>query len=678
GASKSSLLRYKVKPVASSKSILNPVSNLKNSVEMLPCVTVKPDDTLTFDPVKEPKKRKPRQRKSKQNPQNLNLVAPITSREPKGVFVTSLRTGQGLVPVRLLFPDMGDGSDEIPEVREDDVFVTHLTKPTAGHKNAKLATIQSSVPSKNISDKISAPNVPYISVDDGTGSETDSDTEQSFMTEEQDIRLLNTLLTSSKQSQNKTADEVTVNLSEQQAAFSHGPLDFTITGSRIGGLQGVSSFQEMKRSVPNLVAKEKADVLELKTSKASPCSMPDQSVEKPLNGQIQSKLASDLTPNIGQLTKDRDQCVHESTRQGKQNIQEIINNNNENPAMDESCDLKIESVFSLKNHKDHLGLEDFNSIIDLSEDVQADSFNVCLSNDWKQIIVPCFVVVERLSKAEVRCQGGYESLSRCSTHCRKRTLDYLCKLNLLACDDLPDVQSVSPPKKVGQMCEPETDQAEMLPHTTINPDPCVVMNPDPCVVMNPDPCVVMNPDPSLPEPACPIPVTGTTHEARPLTPSSLSLVGKGTSKSPQDVPNANKSPGSKSKKSPVSDYDLMNKNAGFHKLLQRLKKQVEKRRKQLQKCKKCQKRKRKQKIALEQGRGAESNVSQALPEQTPEYHHSDLNESVGGSQSLHAKSLSNFNSSSEKRIRKRRTDQNISPGVKGQNISPGVKGHYSD
>ncbi|XP_059145790.1 mucin-17-like [Physella acuta] len=110
----------------------------------------------------------------------------------------------------------------------------------------------------------------------------------------------------------------------------------------------------------------------------------------------------------------------------------------------EDCQLKIASVFSLNTEKPiDQSVDDAECVSDYESD-ETHVFNLRHYSYWKDAVVPCFVVLERLASTDT--ETGAQS--QCSSHCRNRTLDYLCNLNLLNCINHPDVSQFLKPAKI--------------------------------------------------------------------------------------------------------------------------------------------------------------------------------------------------------------------------------------
>ncbi|XP_005099684.1 uncharacterized protein LOC101857573 [Aplysia californica] len=152
----------------------------------------------------------------------------------------------------------------------------------------------------------------------------------------------------------------------------------------------------------------------------------------------------------------------------------------------QDSDLKIESVFSLADAIPHVIQDDGrDSPVDLNEsekqemeveEVKVSSTFKLTSSDWKKYCSPCFTVVERLTKEEIKAVNSPEAFPKCSNHCRKRHLDSLCHLNLLTCNNHPNFDCLpSPPSKVAKLQSPDqnpltskTKQSKDVKHEIID------------------------------------------------------------------------------------------------------------------------------------------------------------------------------------------------------------------
>ncbi|RUS89669.1 hypothetical protein EGW08_002590 [Elysia chlorotica] len=125
--------------------------------------------------------------------------------------------------------------------------------------------------------------------------------------------------------------------------------------------------------------------------------------------------------------------------------------------------LKIESVFSLNQAE--TGACDDPISHSKNYPLQYLYDTVSMSN-WESAVKPCFCVIQRLSETDIeRLTYGTidrprESVSQCSDHCRRRTLDIMCSLNLLPCKSKPPFTLDKDENEMctsDSMCDQETE-----------------------------------------------------------------------------------------------------------------------------------------------------------------------------------------------------------------------------
>ncbi|KAK6999838.1 disintegrin and metalloproteinase domain-containing protein 29 [Biomphalaria glabrata] len=116
-------------------------------------------------------------------------------------------------------------------------------------------------------------------------------------------------------------------------------------------------------------------------------------------------------------------------------LQDINESTKEADSSDENeMNLKISSVFYF--NPDSRKVERLND----EEETKCSTFKLENVSSWKDAVTPCFVVLERLSLSLSHPKEVTRTQSQCSTHCRKRTLDYLCNLRLLSCKNVDNAK----------------------------------------------------------------------------------------------------------------------------------------------------------------------------------------------------------------------------------------------
>ncbi|BFZ11728.1 hypothetical protein BsWGS_14767 [Bradybaena similaris] len=323
------------------------------------------------------------------------------------VYTAILRTGQGPVSVRVVAPDMDDDSSD--------------TMSDAGMSNVMLS-------------------------------------EESLLTTE-DTRVEARGIDSGQS--NKLPDNLVC--CDELPVFDQGSGDSCVRDDAVlnTGLQEMESSMESVASehhVQDVDSEETDTDTEVMTMEEQDMSVLRQLLTN--NTDTKSPFDAESMQNIDHVAAYFD--LVDSSNAGNQSDSakpdhehmSLITSNSDNGSIDpivteqfsdvKSCDLKIESVFSLR---DSGNFEDAELPADghVCQELPGDQtkslpvFNVRISDDWKSFLSPCFVVLERLPKSEFSSVGGSpKNSSKCSGYCRKRTLDYLCNLNLLQCINHPD------------------------------------------------------------------------------------------------------------------------------------------------------------------------------------------------------------------------------------------------
>ncbi|KAK7486599.1 hypothetical protein BaRGS_00022124 [Batillaria attramentaria] len=146
-------------------------------------------------------------------------------------------------------------------------------------------------------------------------------------------------------------------------------------------------------------------------------------------------LAEAIRSNSSEKTNEETQCPATDTQA-----------NDEGADSDDGAfPFRIDSVFSLSSEEP---ASDFPSLVEpktendpevitIKEEYNSSSSSQPLTQE--EMLEKCgssFVVLERLSEKDMDEKGNLRGQSRCSDYCRKRTLNYLCMLDLILCHPL--------------------------------------------------------------------------------------------------------------------------------------------------------------------------------------------------------------------------------------------------